>query len=354
MNCKKTQDFLSPYLDRILSQEEMDSVEKHLEKCSMCRQELEDLENTLNMIQTLPELPLPTGFHQELHNKLAAVKAEEEGQKENVLLSSFRRFRSIRNQWASFGMAAVLMLFLYAFLSPLLPKSMEQSDMSYTGSIQNEKKADFGDKGNSEMARSQLPEDAIDSQEKILEDREEGSVKNELNGTDNSGNNSEKSIQNEEIVTMVIEEENLDAGSKEPTRQNTVEAARGNNGEEAKTPIFSMATIPPDENLDTTKEKTIQQYTDFQLMVKKEDFEKVFDRISGLSEEFSDVLDVVYENIDGEETEGFIISVAKGAVPKVQSEINIMENSVNQDVYGNDIPPDRTDYASIRIIIMEK
>jgi predicted anti-sigma-YlaC factor YlaD len=43
MNCKQVRDNLSPYLDQVLSQEEVNLVEKHLEKCSSCRQELIDL-----------------------------------------------------------------------------------------------------------------------------------------------------------------------------------------------------------------------------------------------------------------------------------------------------------------------
>ncbi|MEL7563663.1 MAG: zf-HC2 domain-containing protein [Dehalobacterium sp.] len=353
MNCKQAQEYLSPYLDQILSQEEKDSLEKHLEKCSVCRQELEDLQETLNMIQTLPELPLPTGFHQELHNKLVAVKAEEEGKKGSILLSIFRSIYSIRNQWASLGMAAVLLLFFYVFLSPAMPKSMEQSDMSYTGTAQNEKKADLADQGNLETAESQVPEAAIDTKEKVLEDREEKSVKNEQNSKDNdTGNNTEKSAQDNEIVTMTSEEENQEAGSKEQIRQNAVEAARGKtNGGEAKTQNYSMAAIAPDENLDTAKEKSILKYTDFQLMVKDDDYKKVFERINSLSEELSDVLAVVYEKID-EEGEGFIISVAKDAVPNVLAEINTIENSVHQDVYGADALSEH-EYTSIRIIIKE-
>lgn len=356
MNCKKAQDYLSPYLDQVLSQEDMNSVEEHLEKCSMCRQELEDLQKTLNIIQTLPELPLPTVFHQELHNKLVAVKEDGEGRKENVLLSSFRNFRY---RWASLSMAAVLMVFLYAFLSPLLPKSMEQSDIPYAGTSQNEKKTDFTDNGNLEMDKSQLPERASDTEDNILQDREERPAKNELNNTDNSTkNNAQNSTQDKEIANMAIEEENQEASKEtieEQIRQDTVEAARGkNNSEEIKVPDLKMAAIAPDQYLDTTKEKIIVQYTDFQLKIKKDEYEEVFNRISGLSAEYSDVLDVVYESIDGEEQESFIINVAKGAVAKVLSEINTMGNSVNQDVYGIDGSLDHTEYISIKIIIKEK
>jgi CO dehydrogenase nickel-insertion accessory protein CooC1 len=112
-----------------------------------------------------------------------------------------------------------------------------------------------------------------------------------------------------------------------------------------------MVAIAPEENLDTAKEKGILKYTDFQLMVKNSDYGKVFDRINGLSEELSDVLAVVYEKID-EEGKGFIISVAEDAVPNVLAEINTIENSVHQDVYGAD-PLSEHEYTSIRIVIKE-
>lgn len=109
MNCKKTQNYFSSYLDQSLSQEKVILVEKHLEKCDACRQELEDLKETVHLIKTLPECPLPRGFGKELHDKLMAV--EEKGLKESGWPSGFRHLLSFRKQWVSLGMAAVLMIF---------------------------------------------------------------------------------------------------------------------------------------------------------------------------------------------------------------------------------------------------
>ena len=129
MNCLKVQDLLSPYLDQALSEEEMSLVEKHLKKCSSCSQELADLKNTLNMIQTLPELPLPDDFQMDLHRKLVAAKQETAKNKRKGWLYHFP------SRWASLSMAAVLLLVLYTFISPLIPRLGQQSDQTAPSAV---------------------------------------------------------------------------------------------------------------------------------------------------------------------------------------------------------------------------
>ena len=135
-----------------LSQEEVNLVEKHLEKCSSCRQELIDLKKTLSLIQGLPELPVPESFQIDLHRKLEALQQEKETKNKKDRLVTFPM------RWASLGMAAVLMLVIYTFISPLLPQLKEQSDIPAPGTFQSAENMEIATQNNLTMAEISIPE----------------------------------------------------------------------------------------------------------------------------------------------------------------------------------------------------
>jgi anti-sigma factor RsiW len=53
---------LSGYIDHELSAEDSQRVEKHLEECRACRENLATLRQTVNLIRDLPEVPAPRSF----------------------------------------------------------------------------------------------------------------------------------------------------------------------------------------------------------------------------------------------------------------------------------------------------
>jgi anti-sigma factor RsiW len=54
MNCRRLRKLLSPYLDGRLSSRRMQEVEGHLLSCAVCRQALEDLRFTSQLLSSLP------------------------------------------------------------------------------------------------------------------------------------------------------------------------------------------------------------------------------------------------------------------------------------------------------------
>jgi len=76
MHCSDIEDILSSYLDNELLPEESIFVEKHLEHCYSCRQLLADMQKTSNLLQSLPNVPMPDGFQEQLHELLAGVKQD--------------------------------------------------------------------------------------------------------------------------------------------------------------------------------------------------------------------------------------------------------------------------------------
>lgn len=58
MKCKRIQQYLLDYSEHVLDQENQHLVEEHLRHCAECSKELQEIEQTLHLLQTLP-LPEP-------------------------------------------------------------------------------------------------------------------------------------------------------------------------------------------------------------------------------------------------------------------------------------------------------
>jgi|GEM_PF-4501116 len=70
MDCSNYSKLLSPYLDNQLEDAQKDLVKKHMEQCSRCAQEYEQLRKIANYCRQLDELDLPSDFHEQLHKQL--------------------------------------------------------------------------------------------------------------------------------------------------------------------------------------------------------------------------------------------------------------------------------------------
>ncbi|GEA16846.1 MAG: hypothetical protein PWR22_2356 [Moorella sp. (in: firmicutes)] len=75
MNCNHYRELLSSYLDGVLTATQRRAVEKHLRLCNSCREELEALRQTVNILQAWSEeeLELPAGFEERLRSRLEAA-----------------------------------------------------------------------------------------------------------------------------------------------------------------------------------------------------------------------------------------------------------------------------------------
>ena len=60
--CQRVRELLSPYIDEQLSPAEMATVEGHVERCSACRDELEALRATTDLLHRVPMVPSPRSF----------------------------------------------------------------------------------------------------------------------------------------------------------------------------------------------------------------------------------------------------------------------------------------------------
>ena len=62
MKCKRIQQYLLDYAEQLLDQENHHLVEEHLRHCPKCAQELQEIEQTIHLLQTLPVQSPPETF----------------------------------------------------------------------------------------------------------------------------------------------------------------------------------------------------------------------------------------------------------------------------------------------------
>ncbi|WP_338817985.1 hypothetical protein MTCOM_18470 [Moorella thermoacetica] len=72
MNCSQCRQLISPYLDGVLSETIQRALENHLNSCPACREELEAMGQTIEIIRVWSEeeLDLPPGFKERLRSRL--------------------------------------------------------------------------------------------------------------------------------------------------------------------------------------------------------------------------------------------------------------------------------------------
>ncbi|MHB9096036.1 MAG: DUF4349 domain-containing protein [Eubacteriales bacterium] len=70
MQCSEIKEMLSAYIDDVLDERERSEVENHIRTCSICFQELTDLQETVNLLRTLGQVNPPEEFRDQLRERL--------------------------------------------------------------------------------------------------------------------------------------------------------------------------------------------------------------------------------------------------------------------------------------------
>lgn len=73
-DCEKILNLIPLYIDNCLSQEESDTVHRHITSCDACRKEYEFLSSLMNTAATLEETDLSADFHKNLMEKANDIK----------------------------------------------------------------------------------------------------------------------------------------------------------------------------------------------------------------------------------------------------------------------------------------
>ena len=70
MDCEKYYELISLYIDGMLSGKQLKELEKHIEKCRQCREEVSILQKISKDMVDLEQITLPDNFHKELMEKI--------------------------------------------------------------------------------------------------------------------------------------------------------------------------------------------------------------------------------------------------------------------------------------------
>ncbi|MGI6778700.1 MAG: zf-HC2 domain-containing protein [Acetivibrionales bacterium] len=73
-NCNEIMDMITLYIDNRLGKDERNEFEEHLASCRYCKEEYEDTLEIVSLCRNIPELSLPEGFKNQLHEKLVQEK----------------------------------------------------------------------------------------------------------------------------------------------------------------------------------------------------------------------------------------------------------------------------------------
>lgn len=127
-SCSNARENISAYIDNELSIDERHSFEKHIGSCKECKNELDEMTQTVGLCANLPQQELPVDFKAELHEKLLAVAGR---QKSNI--RSIKKSKSFlfTKTFASIA-AGMLLIFLagsfyiFGLFSPM--KSQDKSN----------------------------------------------------------------------------------------------------------------------------------------------------------------------------------------------------------------------------------
>lgn len=152
MRCQDVLEMLSPYIDGVLSTAENEAVRVHLAGCPACRAEWEELNNTVSLLQELPEIAPPAGFRAGLMEKIDQLSAPAQGPQHKRW---FKRVAEVsKGTWAKTAAVAAVMAMTLGLTSlwqkdgnqliPIDPKTQDvvvaqeqQSDKNPPAKVEN-------------------------------------------------------------------------------------------------------------------------------------------------------------------------------------------------------------------------
>ncbi len=142
MNCSRTKELFSDYIDGLLDKEQEALVKDHLLLCGDCRDELESMKAIVREMGSLDTIKAPDDFLVSLHGR---IKSDSWFQKVKAFLFIPARIR-IPVELAALATTVVLAFFVFHIVPPMLPsKSMTDfKDEKPEGEIQSNENAPAG------------------------------------------------------------------------------------------------------------------------------------------------------------------------------------------------------------------
>lgn len=167
MACSDIEELLSSYMDYELLPEERLVVEKHLAYCPSCRQTLEDLQRTSNLLKNLPNLPMPEDFQTQLHELLTGVNRDTLVQENKYF--GYGWLRQIFSSTRMVAVALVLMICIITYSFTTFYKNISYTDQAGNApALMNAEIAQDQETRNSAPASKEAGKSAMDENQAAL------------------------------------------------------------------------------------------------------------------------------------------------------------------------------------------
>ncbi|QIB69465.1 hypothetical protein Ami103574_09040 [Aminipila butyrica] len=114
MTCLEVEELLSAYVDHQLDPEQMAQMARHIEGCTSCQQSVKILQEMLEQLTSLGDVPLPRAFDETLHQALMAegqaIRQAKANQNQRVKPAKKRNWKRLSS------IAAVFIVGLFSLL----------------------------------------------------------------------------------------------------------------------------------------------------------------------------------------------------------------------------------------------
>lgn len=216
-NCNKISELLSAYMDDELTNKEKELVENHLQSCATCKQKLDLMLKTRDILKSSPQIPVPETLLKDFEEY--RKKTEQSEKKIVPLYKNYRVYASI---------AAV---FIFAFV---LKSGLWQEDKFVPDTLTQTKVSQQTlSAGDNDKAETQMPENSSVAETKAVTAKEKTV--------------SPSAIENQETKTQPVQERII-SSKPVPLQEYTTDVALATDSSSEQSSAPATASVASAEN----------------------------------------------------------------------------------------------------------
>ncbi len=283
--CNAVRDLIVPYIENELDQSLRNEVEEHMGQCALCRAELYDIKQVMELCAGMPQEEPPEDFHRELHEKLVSISA-----KQNTAASLKKsRLAFINSRYLKICSSIAAVLILAVLLKGLFPytKTHDQSAASNMRQFSSSGSASSEPDQEDDAGMTALPDASLYSAE---------------NGESDINQNQENAAGGSNDAVLYEEDKPVQAPARKKEEQN---AADKNTSKSAAEHEKTQRSLKEDRGTgEECKKKVCLRYVD--LILKVDDPEIGKKEVTGYISDFGGVPSEITEASGEYEISGLV------------------------------------------------
>lgn len=167
MKCDDAKKLISLYIDNEMDEKIHSEFEDHIKTCKTCRDELNAISKTVELLRSIPQVELPVNFKEELHEKLVKLKEENQKSRKGLFFIKNKYIKAVSTIAAgAFVIFALRGLFFNNFLAK---SSLNQAkgDAEITKAVETENVSESYDLSDqvADLSQAYTGENAIQADE---------------------------------------------------------------------------------------------------------------------------------------------------------------------------------------------